>query len=37
MEQDWNYAVLKSLTDGLEMLRAHELYTDITICVEGVS
>jgi hypothetical protein len=37
MEKDWNDAVLKSLTDGLEMLRARELYTGITICVEGAS
>jgi hypothetical protein len=37
MEQRWNNAVLKSLTDGLEMLRVCELYTDITICVEEVS
>jgi hypothetical protein len=37
METGWNEAVLKSISDGLELLRARESFTDITICVEGVS
>jgi hypothetical protein len=37
MEKDWNEVVLKSISDGLEMLRTRQLYTDITICVEGAS
>jgi hypothetical protein len=37
MGMDWNAAFLQTLGDGLGTLRARNLYTDITICVEGVS
>jgi hypothetical protein len=35
MDEDWNSTFLKSIRDGLGMLRDRELFTDITICVEG--
>jgi hypothetical protein len=35
MTDSWDSAFLKSITDGLDMLRDRQLYTDITICLDG--